>query len=260
MKIQYEIVSSSDNPTVKLYSKLSKSKKARSENGMFVLEGIRLCMDAVRTGNTEIILTVKTALDRLSLEEEGYGGRVIIITDEIAGRLSDTRTTQGVFAICKIPEKKDIQQIITSGRRYIVLDGLQDPANIGTIIRTADAVGIDAVIICGCCDLYNPKVIRGTMGSIFRIAVTETEFSEVMECFGKKNVPTFAAVVDKNAKSLTDCDFSAGGAVIIGNEGNGLSEGDASRCNEKMTIKMHGNIESLNAAMAAGIIAWEMLR
>lgn len=159
-------------------------------------------------------------------------------------------------------EKALAQGDFSKGGRYLVLDNLQDPGNVGTILRTADAVGVDGVVMCNnCCELYNPKTIRSAMGSVFRLDIYSADtLYEVCGMFGKNGIKTCAAVVDSSAVSVTECDFSGDCAVVIGNEGNGLSAEDANVCDEKITIRMQGNINSLNAAMAGGIILWEMFR
>jgi len=255
-----ELITSKDNPSVKLYRKLSDSKKARKENGLFVLEGARLCFDSSTLPMIKLLIITETAYekycDKILLPDDN----IILISDELGNKMSDTVNTQGVFAICKTPVKTELSDFVKRGGKYIVLNSLQDPLNIGTVIRTADALGIDGVVLCKCCDLYNPKVIRGTMGSVFRIKTIETDFEDVISEFGEKGITSFAAVVDKSSQSLVDCDFSNGCAVVIGNEGNGLSKEDIELCDEKFTIKMHGSIESFNASTAATIILWEMSR
>lgn len=255
-----ELITSKDNPSIKLYRKLSDNKKSRKENGLFVLEGARLCFDSSVIPMIKLLIITETAYEKYSDNLLVSIDSVMKISDELGNKLSDTVNTQGVFAICKIPEKTELSDFIECNKKYIVLNSLQDPSNIGTIIRTADALGIDGVILCRCCDLYNPKVIRGTMGSVFRIKTIETEFKDVVSEFGMKNIISFAAVVDKSAKNLVECDFSGGCAAVIGNEGNGLSEDDIELCDEKFTIEMHGSIESFNASTAATIILWEMSR
>mgnify|MGYP003291086616 CR=1 FL=1 len=253
-----ELITSKDNPSIKLYRKLSDSKKARKENGLFVLEGARLCFDSSALSMTKLLIITETAYEKYDDKLSEIEKNIIKISDELGNKLSDTINTQGVFSVCKIPEKTRLCDFMKSGEKYIVLNSLQDPLNIGTIIRTADALGINGVILCKCCDLYNPKVIRGTMGSVFRIKTIEADFEDVISEFKTKNITSFAAIVDKSAKSLTECDFSDGCAAIIGNEGNGLSENDIELCDEKITIKMQGSIESFNASTAATIILWEM--
>lgn len=259
-------ISSRENPNIKLCQKLLSSKKYRKEYGMFVLEGARLCLDAAGEGVPfEFVLVSSGAFeknpDEFKILEKSSGGRIFEISPDLAQKLSDTGSTQGIFAVCKTLDKKDITSTICNNGKFIVLDNLQDPGNVGTIIRTADAVGISAVLLCGSCEIYNPKTIRSTMGSLFRVPFIENcDLREVLDEFKKKGIISYAAVVDFDAVSLTECDFSGGCAVVIGNEGRGLPDEDAGMCDKKLTIKMKGSIDSLNAAMAAGIIMWEMTR
>lgn len=262
------IIISKDNSNVKLYQKLVTSKKARDEHNMFTLEGVRLIYEAI-TENLELhcVFVAESVSEKYGealnlLEEKNMSSKIFYISDEISKKLSDTINPQGIYAICKKLDKLFSADTIINNGKYIILNNLQDPGNIGTIIRTADAVGIDGIVLTdNCCDIYNPKVIRSTMGSIFRMNlwnICETE--QVINIFKNKNIMTFAAVIDTDAVSLTKCDFSGGTAVIIGNEGNGLPKQISNLCDIKLTIKMNGNINSLNAAMASGIIMWEMFR
>lgn len=257
------LITSKDNPNIKLFRKLTESKKYRRETGMFPLEGTRLISDALLE-NAELHSVFVTESFSAKHDKQGEalnfpeGTSLYYISDELGKSISDTSSTQGVFAICRPLSKPRFMQTIKHGGKYLLLCGVQDPGNLGTIIRTADAVGLDGVFLSDCCELYNPKVIRSTMGSLFRLNVSEVDFEEIFPFFAERGVPTYAAVVDRDAFSLTDCDFSEGGAVLIGNEGNGLPKDIAERCTKKLTIKMNGNINSLNAAMAAGIIMWEL--
>ena len=255
------IITSKDNPTIKLYQKLSSSKKERLQYGLFVLEGLRIVEDALKedSGITQLILTEK-AWERWGeelLQADLRDTRTIVISNELGNRIASTSTTQGVFAICGIPEEK--VPVFADNGRYVVLFGLQDPGNVGMIIRTADALGIDGIFMCGSCDLYSPKVIRSTMGSVFReniyIIGSEDELFEVLKSGG---VTTSAAVIDTDAEKVTECGFTGRQAVFIGNEGNGLPAEVSRRCDRRVTIPMNGTINSLNAAMAAGILMWEL--
>ncbi|MDE5772230.1 MAG: RNA methyltransferase [Ruminococcus sp.] len=255
------IITSKDNPVIKLYQKLSSSKKERIQYGLFVLEGQRIVEDAIKEEGsiTHIILTEKAS--------EKYGGqmiqadlrdtRTIVISNELGNRISSTDNTQGVFAVCRIPEKRS--PVFNDDGKYIVLYGLQDPGNVGMIIRTADALGINGIILSGSCDLYSPKVIRSTMGSVFRTDIfIENDTDRLFSMLNKNNVFTSASVIDKDAEKITECGFSGRQAVFIGNEGNGLPENISERCDRRVTIPMNSNINSLNAAMAAGILMWEL--
>ncbi len=262
------LITSKDNANIKLFQKLVSSKKARDEHNMFALEGVRLITDAILE-NSELhcVFITETAAEKYSealnlVEKNSSGGKIMYISDELSWKLSDTINPQGFFAVCKKLDKNVNADTIINNGKYVVLCNLQDPGNIGTIIRTADAIGINGIFLTDdCCDIYNPKVIRSTMGSLFRMNLWSIKTSDdVFKILREADIPTFAAVIDPEAVSVTECDFSNGGAVFIGNEGNGLPKEIAIQCDNKLTIKMNGNINSLNAAMASGVIMWEMFR
>ena len=254
------IITSKDNPTVKLYQKLSSSKKERLQYGLFVLEGVRITEDALRDGSVSHLILTEYAYDRMGsewLQADLRDTKLLVISNELGNRIASTDNTQGVFAICRIPSGK--KPAFRDGSRYVVLYGLQDPGNVGMVIRTADALGIDGIILSGSCDLYSPKVIRSTMGSVFRMNISVINDTDALFALLEENaVETSAAVIDKDAVRMTDIDFTGRQAVFIGNEGNGLPAEVAERCTRKITIPMNGNINSLNAAMAAGILMWEL--
>lgn len=258
------LVTAKDNPAIKRYRRLAKSKKDRMKEGCFVLEGLRLVTDALRSG---------AALTHLFWTEEGFarfqneqpaaldGVRCVLISDALGAMLSQTEHSQGVYAICRMPEQPSLTQLLHSGGIYAVLHQLQDPGNAGMILRTADALGLDGVIYSASCDIYSPKVVRATMGSLFRVRVCCTDSIEpVMAACRHAGVETCAAVVGKEAELVGQCCFQPGTAIVIGNEGSGLPDAVSSACDRRVTIPMHGTIESLNAAMAAGIILWEAKR
>ncbi len=257
------IITSKDNPSIKLYQRLSSSKKDRLEYGLFVLEGLRIVEDALRedSGISQLILT-KNAAEKFGdtlFQADLRNTKTIVISNELGNKIAQTTQTQGVFAICRIPEKKRMN-FVENGK-YIVLFGLQDPGNVGMIIRTADALGIDGIIMSGSCDLYSPKVIRSTMGSVFRTNICiENDEDTLFEMLRQNNICTCASVIDSDADRITQCSFDGGQAVFIGNEGNGLPREVSMRCDRRITIPMCGSINSLNAAMAAGIVMWELAR
>lgn len=260
------LITSKENPAVKLYMKLKEQKKARFEQGLFVIEGVRICTDALNE-DVRIISVLYT-----QEAYEKYGDTVtklckkahdsaLCISEEIAAKLSDTKTPQGVFCVLETLDKNLSNGKIDKIGKYLILNNLQDPGNVGTILRVADAVGLKGVFLCNCCDIYNPKTVRSTMGSLFRMPIcTGMSYSEVISTFRDLSVPTYASVIDTDALDLRNVEFPISCAVVIGNEGNGLSAEDANACGYKLTIKMHGNINSLNAAAAAGIIMWEMTK
>ena len=256
---------SRDNPKVKLFCKLRDKRSARDKEGLFVLEGARIIADAIKEN-----ILLKTAFYTSEAAEKHpdivlalcgiLGEDAHLVSDEISAKLGDTAAPQGIFAVAARLDKTPPLDKIVSGK-FLVLNNLQDPGNIGTILRAADAVGISGVYLCGGCDIYNPKLVRSTMGSLFRVPVCDDlSYAEVMSLFKDSHVKTYAAVVDKDADSLRGFAFPANCAVVIGNEGNGLSKEDADLCDGKITIKMSGTIESLNAASAATIFLWELMK
>lgn len=269
-------ITSADNPKIKLYRKLASEKKHRRESGLFTLEGTRLVADAIaENAKLQAVFVTESCFEKISRGETAVrrealefpansDGKteteVFLIPDGIGEKMSSTDNSQGIFAVCGCLDKPPVSDTIKSGGKYILLHRVQDPGNLGTIIRTADAMGVDAVFLAECCDLYNPKTVRSTMGSLFRLNVYEVDLDEVFPLFGQRSIPSFAAVIDSDAVSLTDCDFSRGAVVLIGNEGNGLPKDVSEMCGHKLTVKMHGSVNSLNAAMAAGIIMWELVK
>lgn len=267
------MISSRDNPNIKQLVKLLTSKKERGESGLFVAEGMRICADAIAEASakkieiSEIFYTNQVA-EKLAQHhsfdcfESINDETKIEISPELADKISDTGATQGVFVVIKKLDKSLSVDKIKGDGKYIILNNIQDPGNVGTIIRTADAVGVDGIILTNnCCDVYNPKCVRSTMGSLFRRNIfIENDFEKVVKLMSECSVKTMAAVVSDEAEDITAVDFSCGCAVVIGNEGNGLSDVHVMLCDKRVTIKMKGNINSLNAASAGTILLWEMFR
>lgn len=266
------IVTSKDNPRVKQLAKLYSNRKYRRETGLFVIEGVRGCVDAVcdcveKNGLIRIAAVYHTedalagqeralqALERLE-ESKRY-----IITPEIAERISDTDSSQGIFVVAERLDKPFSAESLKAGGRYLILDELQDPGNLGTMIRTSDAVGLDGVVLTGdCVDLYNPKVVRSAVGSMPRVDIfVEKDRRSVFNAFRERGIRTAAAVIEGGTE-IKSFDFSGGCAVAIGNEGRGLSRESEELCTDRVSIAMHGHIDSLNAAAAATIFLWEMTR
>lgn len=258
-----EPITSKDNSVIRHFKKLVSSKKERQLCREFVLEGSRLVFDALKNNAPvkKLLITVSAFEKYEEQLSEFKEVEKICISNDLGNKISDTGNTQGVFAVCSFIETEDPDSLIKPDGRYVVLSGLQDPGNAGMIIRTADALGIDAVIMSNSCDIYNPKVVRATMGSLFRIPVfSGLQEDDIFLKLDSAGLSSYAAVVDSSATDLKNVDFKNGGAIFIGNEGNGLSKETIEKCTDKITIKMNGNIESLNAAMATGIIMWELMK
>ena len=258
----YPVIQSRTNAKIKDGCRLTASAKYRREQGLFTLEGLRLCADAAQSG-----CQVQTLFLTADAEEKG-GERLKIllknaqeiytVTEEVAEKLSDTVSSQGVFAILQMLPETALA--IQKGGKYVVLDTVQNPQNLGAIARTAEAFGVNGLIVGGGCDRYNPKALRASMGSLLRLPVFETEdLAATVQEIGK-TMPTFATVPDCTAESICAQDFSGGAAAIIGNEGNGVSEAVLSAAQKRVTIPMRGNAESLNAAAAATVTVWEMMK
>ncbi|MBR4224847.1 MAG: RNA methyltransferase [Oscillospiraceae bacterium] len=254
-------ITSPDNERIKLYKRLYLDKRYRRKEGLFVLEGARLVADAAGSMDLHSVFftedaakTYSDAYDLLSAHS-----RVSIITDEIADIISGTENSQGVYAIVKSPVEEPISDMVRDAKRVIVLDSIQDPGNMGTMLRTADACGIDLVILCTCTDELSPKVVRSAMGSIMRVALCHASFEQAVAELKAVGHTVYAAVIDDGA-ALGSFRFAERSAVIIGNEGNGIPPEHVKLADMPITIKMHGTIDSLNAAMAAGIIMWELSR
>ena len=265
------VITSKDNPKIKQLAKLYSNRKYRRETGLFVIEGIRGCLDALvdntlNGGLMEIVgiyyleeLFEHEIDEYKHILEELPESRCFIITREIADKISDTDSCQGMFVVAKMLDKPFSEDALKAGGKYLILDELQDPGNLGTMIRTSDAVGLDGIVLTGnCVDLYNPKTVRSAVGSMPRVDIfVEKDFGRVLEAFRCKGIPTAAAVISGGADIL-HYDFSGGCAVVIGNEGRGLAHDHVKLCSDKVSISMHGHIDSLNAASAATIFLWEM--
>ena len=186
---------------------------------------------------------------------------VYTINAAIANKLAAVKQPQGVFVVAeKFTQKLTLQNIKPSGK-YLLLYDISDPGNMGTIIRGADALGIDGIICsANCCDVYNFKVIRASMGSIFRIPfLIFDDIPQFLKLTATRKIKSYAAVVDKTAKDVTECDFSSGCVLCIGNESEGLPCEVITQCTDKITVRMKRQAESLNAAAAAHIFMWEMM-
>lgn len=258
-----ETLSSKNNPKIKQTASLVRSASLRRQQGLFVAEGLRLCLDAARSSLLirEVYVTPAAAEKQRDALAELFAAaqRSYEIALPLAEKLSDTKNTQGIFALCAMPSVP--QQKPKKNGRYIALENIQTPDNLGAICRTAEALGIDGVIVGGGCDLYNPKTLRASMGAMFRLPVWDTaDFLTFLADLQHTGFRLLASVPDAAALSVTEMSDTHGTVCLIGNEGNGLSAQALALCDEKITIPMRGRAESLNAAAAASILMWELMR
>lgn len=259
------LISSAGNPAVREYKKLRDSARYRRESGLFVIEGARLCGDALKSGMTleRAFITGEAAEKFPELARDlARAARTDDITGEAAQKLADTRSPQGVFAVAHMLDKTQGPDKINIDGRYAALEDLQDPGNLGTVLRTAEALGFDGVLLSrGCADVYSPKVLRGAMGAVFRLPVIiADDLPEEIKKLRGMGLRTAAAVADRSAVSVLDAGLGAGSMIAVGNEGSGLTDGCAAACETRVTIPMPGRAESLNAGTAAAILMWEICR
>lgn len=255
-------ITAKDNKTVKNIIKLLTKSKYRKEQGLFVVEGVRLCTDALRSSaSIDTFICTEQATEKypdVVAELERNSAHSFRVSDNIFSMLCDTKTPQGVICVVKALDNKP--QFDKINNKYVLLQNMQDPSNLGAVLRSADALGFSGVILTSdCCDIYSPKVCRASMGAVFRVPFTicedECDFVNEFNKTGK----SYAAVV-RNGTSITEFNYEGSTLLCIGNEGNGLTDELVRACTYPVTIPMKGNAESLNAAAAAGIIMWEMIR
>ena len=253
-------ISSRKNPAIALYRELDRDRKAREREGCFNIEGAKLCTEAVRAGlDITSAFVTETALRKYpdAVNEISAAAEPVIITDDLGSYISDTKTPQGIFLTAKKLDKTAEMCKIDNGR-LILLDGLQDTGNVGTIIRTCDALGIGGLVLSpDCADVYSPKVVRGAMGSLFRLPFAVTPLPCFIAGLQADGYTVYTAVLDKNAASIDDTVFPDKCAVVIGNEGNGVSREVIDAAGKSIYIPI-ANAESLNAAVAAAIFCYEM--
>ncbi len=260
-----DVIKSKDNKTIKYISKLISNAKFRREEKKFVIEGVRLCEEAIKN-NCEIecfvySLSAFEKYNDIVIKLENSSKQAICVENRIFSALSDTKTPQGVLCVVKALDKKSHFDKIIKNGIIVALDNIQDPSNLGTILRTADAFGISGVVLSSdCCDIYSPKVVRGSMGAIFRIPfMIADNLSDFILQFNRIGT-SFACVLDKDAVTVDNTKFDSPVLAVIGNEGNGVSKEVIDVCKHKLYIPMKNNAESLNAAVAASIIMWEMIK
>lgn len=259
--LEFTEIFSKDNQYIKLVTLLQKSSKARKEKNLFVLEGLRICKDAALCGvDFKVLIVSKSAMLKFGREIDElscFAQRGVLISDDLFGRIGDTVSPQGIIAVAKISVHPG--SIDTAGR-YIALESVSDPANIGAIARTAEALGISGMIISGDgCDVFSPKALRASMGTLIRMPLY---FCDDIITFLKDNsLRGFSCIpLDTAEIKIGDFEFSDGDVVIIGNEANGLSARTVKEAYKTATIGMRGKTESLNAASAAAIAMWELIK
>ncbi|MBC8535212.1 TrmH family RNA methyltransferase [Feifania hominis] len=250
-------ITSADNARLKQAVKLHR-RSGRREAGEFLIEGPKLLHEAVKSG---VALRAVFCEER-SLEIAGRLGApdIFVVPARLLQKLCDTESPQGCVGVAAIPAC-GAAPLETQGC-YLVLENIQDPGNVGTILRTAEAFCVSAVLVLGAtADLYGPKVVRSAMGSLFRQRVRFFESAQLLrEALSEAGIRLYGAALRGDTRSITACGLGPGTAVAVGNEGSGLTQELLALCDGTLKIPMGAATESLNAAVAASIIMWEMSR
>ncbi len=267
-----ERIAGRDNPLVKRLALLCEDRAERYERREFVAEGVRLCGEAARAGIVKTLLATESAIEKYPDELRHIAGaceRRITISESVGEKISGVKAPQGVFCLCKMLDNRNFADkidsegapdAITPDGRYLLLCSLQDPGNVGTIIRCCDAFGVTAVVLTrDCPDIYSPKLLRSTMGSLFHIPVLIAGTpEEAVAAIRGAGIRLYAAALTDNSVPLGGVRFTDGSAVVIGNEGRGLPEEIVKMCDCTVKIEMRGRAESLNAASAASVLTYRL--
>ncbi len=261
------IKSLSNERVRKVVSYIQKSK-ARKESNVFVIEGMKMLREAPVLQVREAYVTEKF-LDGASEEDKEilwrYGAETV--TDEVMKKMADTRTPQGVLAVVNMYQYSE-EEVLDGYKEMgiekpllLILENIQDPGNLGTMLRSSEGAGVTGVILSkGSADVYNPKVIRSTMGSIFRMPFMYVDnLPAFVEKLSERGIKTYAAHL-KGKRNYDKFDYTKPTAFLIGNEGNGLSKETADAASEYVLIPMKGQVESMNAATSAAILTFEASR
>lgn len=246
-----EVITSRQNSLLVKTVKLQTSKKLRQTEGLFVGDGTKLLAEAVRWA-PEILETVIVQQGVQCPELPGHV-RAVEISRQLMAQVSQMEAPEGALFLCRLPQKA-AEQV---QRGCLVLDGIQDPGNVGTILRTADAMDVPVILTEGCCDPYNPKTVRATMGAIFRTPPGTISRRELVNQCRERNIPLLATALSPGAQDLRQVSLKET-AVVIGSEGRGVSQELLDASDGQVIIPMHERCESLNAAIASAIVLWQM--
>lgn len=259
-----KVITSSSNRKVKQVVQWQSKAGRRREAGIFLAEGFKLFREAPEESIQEVYLSEDT-LERVTgdalllekLHRTGYE----TVSGEVFRKMSDTKTPQGILCVIRRPEYALEQMVNRPSPLLVVLESLQDPGNLGTILRAGEAAGITGVIMGGeTADIFHPKTIRATMGSVFRVPFVQVEsLKEALEKLKRRNIRIYAAHLS-GENCYDSFSFKGGTAFLIGNEGNGLSRETARMADDLLKIPMEGQVESLNASVAAALLMYEAYR
>lgn len=237
------------NPLLQQVRRLLSSRRERENVGLFVADGTKLLCEAVQhwPGLDTVILS-----DGVDAEVPDHV-RLVRVPEDVMASISPMQSPQGALFLCRLPEKK--QFVPKPG--MLILDGIQDPGNLGTILRTADALEVPVALLEGCADPYNHKVVRASMGAVFRTPVVTATWQEVKAACAEAGVRIAVTALSERARDLRQAELNTM-AVVIGSEGQGVRQEILDTADAELIIPMNPNCESLNAAIAAAIVMWQM--
>ncbi|PIC63588.1 RNA methyltransferase [Sporosarcina sp. P13] len=245
-------IESTQNSLVKHWKKLVTTRKERDQTKEFLVEGFHLVEEALKQPDLVIQLLVR---EDIAIPSH-WNAPIIDLTATVAKEISETEQTQGVFAYCRQPKYDETDQ--RQWKRLLLIDAVQDPGNIGTMIRTADAAGLDAVILGkGCADPFNPKTVRSAQGSHFHIPVVREELTTWLERLKSENIPVIGTGLQE-AVTLSEMKPQPAFALLVGNEGSGVDPELLSQADHVVKIPLYGQAESLNVAVATGILLYTL--
>lgn len=258
------MITSHTNKGIKEVIQLAQKTKARKEKGLFVAEGMKMFLEAPVDEIQKVYVSAsfleqvsaacKAKLDSILCQYE-------IVSDEVFKKMSDTKTPQGILCVMRQKAYGLEDMLITDNPLLLIIEDIQDPGNLGTIFRAGEGAGVTGIIMSGgTVDIYNPKTIRSTMGSVYRMPFLYTDNTHIIiEELKKRNVTIYAAHL-QGSKIYDACDYKKGSAFLIGNESKGLKDETADKADVRIKIPMLGEVESLNAAVAASILFYEAAR
>ena len=244
-----ERITARKNPLLQQVRKLVSTRKERERSGLFVADGTKLLAEAVKwwPGLETVIIS-----DGVEVDVPDHV-RVVSVPKDVMESISPMQTPQGALFLCRLPEKTRF--IPKPGMLF--LDGIQDPGNLGTILRTADALEIPVALLEGCADPYGHKVVRASMGAVFRTPVVQTSWAEAQAACREAGIPVAVTALSDRAEDIRSAALGKM-AVVIGSEGQGVRKEILDNAQAELIIPMNENCESLNAAIAAAIVMWQM--
>ena len=253
------MITSVTNKQIKNIIRLQKSSRTRREQGLFVIEGIRMFQEVPEARLDKIFVTEAFYQKNQELWKDRIPDE--ILSENVFEKISETKSPQGIIATVKMEEQN--LEIMIQGKDnplFLILENLQDPGNLGTILRTGEGAGVSGIIMSqDTVDIYNPKVVRATMGALFRMPFCyRKDIGDAVKSLKDNGVKVYAAHLD--GSDFYEKDYHSACAFLIGNEGNGLTDQLADLADEKIKIPMQGRVESLNAAIAATLMAYEAYR